>query len=274
MRWVLVAIALAGLPAHAMDYYVDSQLGDDTQSGQMGPSGPTPWKTLQRLQRGLQRGDTVHLANGSQWHEPLQLQSGITYTQYGPTSAPKPVIDGAIDLGALTWKPTASHIFKANTRLPSGTAITQVFLNGQRLQRARHPNPGQGQWGPASRYLAIAPDSPSTSDQLRAKPHDWPEAADLQGAEVFVRNVEYALLHYRVVEQRGQDLKLTQLSNDWPYDIRPGWGYWLENKEWMLDQAGEWFHDPVTQQLSLWLPDGSSPSRQRVQGSTLIHGLT
>lgn len=273
MRWVLVAIALAGLPAHATDYYVDSQLGDDTQSGQMGPSGPTPWKTLQRLQHGLHRGDIVHLANGSQWHEPLQLQSGITYTQYGPIDTSKPVIDGAIDLGTLTWRPTAAHIFQAHTGLPSGTAITQVFLSGQRLPRARHPNPGQGHWGASSRYLAIAQDSPGTSDQLRAQPRAWPEAADLQGAEVFVRNVEYALLHYRVVEHRGQDLKLAQLSNDWPYDIRPGWGYWLENKAWMLDQPGEWFHDPVTQQLSIWLPDGSSPSHQRLQGAILTHGL-
>lgn len=274
MRWVLVAICLAWIPAQATDYYVDSQFGDDTQSGQVGSTGQAPWKTLQRLRSALRQGDVVHLANGSVWHEPLVLQTGVTYTQFGPTGTAKPIIDGSIDLGTRPWRRSSGHIFQADAGLPPGVVITQLFINGQRLQRARHPNPGQGNWGPASRYLTIAQDSPGTPDQLRGKPQAWPETADLHGAEVFVRNVEYALLHYRVTQQLGQDLRLIQLSSDWPYDIRPGWGYWLENKEWMLDQAGEWFHDPITQKLSVWLPDGSSPRHQRVQGSTLAHGLT
>ncbi|MGE5452593.1 MAG: right-handed parallel beta-helix repeat-containing protein [Acidobacteriota bacterium] len=276
MRGVLVAVALSftWLSSQATAYYVDSEHGDDTQSGLLGAlGGATPWKTLHRLQRGLRSGDVVHLANGSVWHEPLQLQSGVTYTNYGPADTPKPVIDGAIPLGDLAWRPVSGHIFQADTGLPAGTVIPQVFFNGQRLQRARHPNVGHGDWGPRSRFLKVAADTPGHADVLRGGPKAWPNGADLENAEVYVRNVEFALLHYRVTQQRGQDLKLQQLSNDWPYDIRPGWGYWLENKAWMLDQPGEWFHDPSTQKISIWLPDGSSPSHQRVQAAVLAHGV-
>lgn len=269
MRW-LVACAAIWLPAYGASYYVDNRVGDDTHTGQ----ATAPWKTLQRLEQSLRRGDTAYLAGGSIWHEPLALVSGVTYTRSGAAQLSNPLIDGSISLGELDWQIDTGHIFKASTGLPPNTIIRQVLWNGARLQRARHPNIGQGDWGTHSRYLKVADASPGSSNMLIGRPNAWPEKADLDNAEVFIRNIEYALLHYRVTLRQETSLTLEQISFDYPYEIKPGWGYWLENKKWMLDQAGEWFHDPVSQTLYVWLPSNDSPAHQNIRASVMPHAIT
>eukprot|EP01051_Picozoa_sp_SAG22_P000351 SAG22_NODE_8_length_37215_cov_120.960351_19_plen_1710_part_00 len=93
----------------AVGYFVDSVRGSDQN---VGTSATQPWRTLARLAGApLAPSDQVKLARGSIWRECLTIAGGgnaaagpLTYTSYGPASAPKPLLLGSKAVGgAGNW---------------------------------------------------------------------------------------------------------------------------------------------------------------------------
>ncbi len=86
-------------PSSGTTYYVDSNLGSDSNNG---TSPSTPWKTIAHVQSVLTNfapGDQILFARGDVWSEELDLSnihgsssSPITFGNYGSGSLP--VIDG------------------------------------------------------------------------------------------------------------------------------------------------------------------------------------
>ncbi|MDD8045026.1 MAG: hypothetical protein PHF14_01030 [Verrucomicrobiota bacterium] len=78
-------------------YYVDSELGKDTNDGL---SDASPWQSLQQINTAdLHPGDTVRFKRGGVWRGTLLPTSGaegapVTYTSYG--NGPKPLILGSL----------------------------------------------------------------------------------------------------------------------------------------------------------------------------------
>lgn len=90
---LVVALLLGAAPAWGETWHVDATNGDDSRDGRHSDAA---WRTLARLaQAPLQPGDTVLLADGSVWREPLLLtRSGtdagpITVTRSGGGLRPR-----------------------------------------------------------------------------------------------------------------------------------------------------------------------------------------
>lgn len=266
LRWLL----LFAWPAHAATLYVDSANGLDSNSGEIS----APIKSLARANELAKRGDTIALAKGQAWFETLELSSQRTYTSYGPPELPPAKIVGSINLTNLHWRALDANRFQASIELPKADVPTQLVQDGQYvLPRARHPNPGQGHWGPSSRYHRIPERSPGTPDAIELEEDQIPPNTQLTGAEIFVRNVDYALHHYDILRQAGTRLAVQQRGPDTPLEIRPGWGYWLENQLWMLDSPGEWHYDRTQKLLTIWMASGDHPKNHNLQLAVLPHGI-
>ncbi len=78
---------------HQRDYYIDSERGNDDNSGL---SQKAPWKSHAMVESiGLQPGDTVYFARGSAWKGGIQIDASgvegqpIVFTNYGSGPLPK-----------------------------------------------------------------------------------------------------------------------------------------------------------------------------------------
>ncbi|KRE98426.1 hypothetical protein ASG89_05300 [Paenibacillus sp. Soil766] len=93
----LLLVAPASVSAAATTYYVDSDAGNDTNTG---ISSASPWKTLAKVNSiTFGAGDKVLFKSGSSWTGTLQPNgsgssgSPIIFDKYG--SGPNPVLNGA-----------------------------------------------------------------------------------------------------------------------------------------------------------------------------------
>lgn len=299
----------AGLLAHASqfawatDYYVNPNawFTNDTNAG---TSESWPWKTLDKVNSAtLKDGDRVLFRKGQKWEGTLKLKNGVTYGSYPSSSSEDaPVIRASSYIGGLSWSKYSGNIYVADvsSRLVSGSdvmgvnypaAITQLTYNGARLQRARYPNVGGGvfKFG-ANRFLKIANGTPAVELDLASTPSATQSmlldsgalpstvtSGDLIGAQVYAKNFAWYLTRYTVSTASSATNISLAPDMTWPgakgYPLYSGNGYWLENKLWMLDQAGEWVFDPAAKKLYVWLPGNASPVNANLNASSRIHGI-
>ncbi|MGC4062132.1 MAG: Ig-like domain repeat protein [Aquabacterium sp.] len=289
------------------DYFVDAVNGGSSNPG----TQTAPWADLSSVNNAaLSAGNNVYFANGSVWSGTLVPKSGATYGNYVGLSGSStlPVISGSVNVGSgagLTWQLMPnSNIYRAlvsNLIGLAGTqsdargnaftpAITQLILNGNRLQRARYPQVGGGtSLSGQKRYLQIqsaqrlsnstvanvTPTQSVPTSNLVTFNGDLPSnlaVSDLVGAEVYARNFDWYLDHYTVTQAAigSQDTLTVQADPFWPSGtdafqatlcvVDPCSGYWLENKLWMLTQPGQWVYDPSGPYLYVRMPDNSSPA--------------
>ncbi|MBN8829972.1 MAG: xylose ABC transporter, partial [Sphingomonadales bacterium] len=121
-RFAILLALLCASTAHAATWHVDSERGNDDASG-LAPD--QAWRTLGSLLRAhLQPGDTVLLADGSVWREPLLLiHSGaesapITVTRSGQGARPR------IEAGGVAEN--AVEIRNADNIVLSGLEVTNT----------------------------------------------------------------------------------------------------------------------------------------------------
>ncbi len=112
------ATLLGTMSVHATNYYVDSSLGADTNSG----SETTPWKTLAKVNSArLLPGDKVFFKRGGVWAETLTPPasgvdgSPIIFDAYG--SGDLPTITGKINGDCIFWSAPRSFLIFRNLHL-------------------------------------------------------------------------------------------------------------------------------------------------------------
>lgn len=164
--------------------------------------------------------------------------------------------------------------------------VAQVFMNGAFLKRARYPYEDMAgligldpaiKLNPASttpdlRFLYASENSEGKFD-LKPSPADLAyftsAGVSLAGATITARLTDY-WYHSAVVESvNSTGIKLNQkpgnLSGecrptcDFSYPPKAGWGYFLENKRWMM-RPGTWVFEDSTNKLLVWMPDGTNPN--------------
>lgn len=275
---VLLAHAFA---AQATTYYVHPTSGSDSYNGTL-----FPFKTLAKAQSKAVSGDTVKLASGQTFFEPLNVNSGVTYSSYALlTTSPAPaVISGRrqVDVSGTTWtKHPTLPIYTATLPATITGPVTQVLLGNARLTRARTPNVGQGEFDVGlDQFAKVTQDGDHLT--LNIANGVVPGGVNPAGATAMIRLRGSDLNEYTVNGWKGGsvnslDVKAISFTPEWyiahEYTIPAGYGYWLENKLWMLDSAGEWFHDPVTRQLHVWMPNGLTPQGQGIHVSVMPNGI-
>lgn len=271
IRAASALLCAATASAYAATYYVDATAGNDANNG---TTTTTAWKTLAKVNSSVTSGDTVKLQALNTWRETLVVKSGVTYTNYGSTaSTSRAIISGSRPVNGLTWTrygTTNIWVATTNSQIESG-GISQLLVNGTRQTLARTPNVGSGDFSVAnSRYARITQRGNGTTLNINAGV--VPAGKDITGATVFSRNVGSDLTEYRVasasLNSSGQAVTLglshVSILDDWgiynDYALDAGYGYWLENKLWMLDSPGEWYFDAANHKLYVWLKDSSSPA--------------
>ncbi len=124
--------------ANFKTYYIDSQNGNDTNSGD---SESRPWKTLKNLERiTLNPGDRVLLKRGSVFKEELKINGSgnernrIVIDAYG--SGNLPIIDGTKLTNANEWQPSANraNVYKIKT------FAGNIIVNGKKGTEKKNIN--------------------------------------------------------------------------------------------------------------------------------------
>ncbi len=249
--------------------YIDAERGSDDSAG----TQERPWRTIARLATSSARtSGNIFLRCGTVFRESLSireewLKPGRLIAGYGPECPRrKAVISGADDFSG-GWQQSGGVWSRA---LPRNTPkISQLFIDGSPLRTARWPNLE----GTSARKTALA-SAGLAADHLAVRSEDASALStrSLVGAAVQLRTQAW-LIESRVVVGTRQDALALDRPLDWKLD--PGEGYVLSDKLWMLDEAGEFFHDLENQRLYFVAPAHSPADLNTalIEGSVRDVGL-
>lgn len=282
----LVAIVLAwhSSGALAVNYFVDSVAGNDAFTGTSatalgGASAVGPWRTLSKVNAALlQPGDAVYFRCGQSWRGTLRVASSadaarpIKYSRFGSdcTDVNKPTITAA---AAVTgWQPYSGNIYVANTWFPT----YQLFADGVALRLAQYPNVDY-QAQPSARGMMVTDVTLPPPDYFSSLIDSELAAIadkDLVGAGAHIRVNDYIISDRTVTAFDPVSMRLT-FSQQTERPILANWGYYLDNKLWMLDEPGEFYFDgsnPDQMKVYVYMPDGGPPG-SRVVGASNAFGI-
>lgn len=274
----LIAWAWLASSVSAATYYVSSSTGDDTHAG---TSPASAFRTLARVNMvNLQPGDEIRLFCGDTWRaDPLQItDSGtasepILVTSHPTGCADRPVLSGSRQVSG--WTVAGVNLFRAELDAGANAGdfplgINQLFRNGGRLPLGRWPNV---QGHPDGGYTKVD-SSPSST---RITDAELP-AGDWTGAVVRLKGIRWYLLNRTVTTQVGTTLTVNDplicYQDDGQNVLGPGgdcsgWGYYLTDHLATLDQEGEWYYDPVAQDLYLH-STGPLPADGEIEASVIL----
>ncbi|MBC7287755.1 MAG: hypothetical protein H5T86_06865, partial [Armatimonadetes bacterium] len=256
-------VGAAARPAAAVkaDFYVALD-GNDAWSGKLPQPNAArsdgPFRTLRRAQDAVRQAKaaaqapksfTVLVRGGTYYlSEPLVIDPRDSGTGQGPVvwaayPGERAIISGGRVIGG--WRPGPGELWHAD--IPEVRRgewyFRQLFVNGQRRSRARHPNDG---------YLGTAGPLPGIGDphQQRGKPEasmgftyregDMKRWSNLEDVNIWLFHSWTASLHWIAeLDEQNRVVRFTNRCN-WPvgYWERSGQRYFVENFREALDQPG------------------------------------
>jgi len=262
---VLVIVAsvmwISSAEVCAVNYYVDATGGDDNNNGR---SDATAWKTISKVNSfNFQPGDAILFKKGETWREQVTISSSgsegnpIIYSSYG--TGPKPVINLAETITG--WTVYSGNIYVANVDFD----VYQVFLDDEFMILAHYPN---------NEYLRADEDTPSSERNYLIDYDLGLSKSNVIGADIFLWGVVWKVDESRVIDYSGNKITFEGWTHCCTnYNMKSGKKYYLANKLWMLDKAGEWYYDDSSNKLYVWMPDSSHPSSHKIEGSKYLYGF-
>jgi len=239
--------------ASAPGYYVDARTGSDSNGGTI----DAPWKTLAKLNSvRLAAGEGIWLKCGSVWRESLvlgaeQLVDGSSLAAYGSdcNSANLPRITGSDDVSGA-WTRNGNVWSRA---VPAMAKVPKVFVNGKALRVAQWPNFG----GMGHEYALTAEGAPDSTISIRLSAADRTALAgkDVADAKIAVRTEPWMIESASVATLDAAGIRLRAPTS---HVITAGDGYVLQDKLWMLDAPGEFFHDQAAGRLYVIAADDAA----------------
>jgi parallel beta-helix repeat protein len=193
------------------------------------------------------------------------LVDGATVSGYGPECATsKATISGADDFSGGWVK--SGNIWSRSVAL--GTPkITRLFVNDAPHATARWPNAASGSQG----YALVSASAAASTTRIQATTADLAKlkTADLKNATLYVRTSAW-MIEQRQVSSFDTTTGIAMLDKATLFAIDPTEGYVLEDKQWMLDAPGEFFHDTVNGKLYVYAQDSAAQANlnaARIEGS-------
>ena len=252
-------VSINSVPADV--YYVDATGGTDAASGL---SDQEAWGTITKVNSfNFQPGNSILFKRGETWREQITVSSSgtkenpITYSSYG--TGPKPVINLAETITG--WSVHSGNIYVANVDYN----VYQVFLDGEFMTLAHHPNNG---------YLTVDGDTPPLERNYLIDNDLGLSESQVVGADIFLLGRAWRVDETRVIDYTGNKITFEGWEHCCTnYAMASGKKYYLANKLWMLDKAGEWYYDDSSNKLYVWMPDSSHPSSHKIEGSKHLYGF-
>ncbi len=279
---ILIAPLLA-----AQEWHVD----DGANGGDGSPGNP--FGTIQAaatlavagdsiiVQAGVYR-ERVRFANDGNDGAPIVLRGAA-----GETA----VVSG-MDVVAGDWQTHSGAIHVIDLDNVPGLAASfstelnqaeQLLCDGRMLLEARTPNvphgsldPLDGGWFTVDSLVDTLPGTEDPNDDIPdwASRYTLRDAAladvdvDLVGAQIFLKPWQYRghgwgfLQNGRVIAHDGDTIVCDLPKSD---KLEAGAIYRLSSLRGLLDAPGEWYHDPATHELYVWLPDGGDPADHLIE---------
>lgn len=228
--------------------YVDQVAGNDAQIGTI----DFPWKTLRPLSTArLASGEGIYLRCGQVWRESAtltwwQLPRGAIVAGYGDCSSAKAEISGADDF-SNGWTRSGNVWSRA---LPAGTPkIKRLFIDGAAARTAQWPNGTDD----AHNFALVRPVTAPSSAAIRLTEADAAtvRGRDLVGATALVRSLPWTIekVEIGLYDESDRRMYFSYASQS---EVHASEGFVLQDKLWMLDAPGEFYHDIATQRLYVY----------------------
>lgn len=213
------------------------------------------------------RGVTLELEGTFFLHRPLELgpdHAGLEL-RAGPAGAR---LVGGIPLPAEGWRRGADGALELRLeepRLPEGPL--DLFLDGLRLEPARHPNGDAAD--PRRGWLFTAPGTQGTR-AFRARPSDLAAVVPEPGLSVLLYDAPQWSTNLARVARLDPRTGVVELADnvEW-HRLGPGTPYRFMGSRRFLDRPGEWHFDPKSRSLALRLPDDRGLAGRRLIAAAL-----
>ena len=285
---VLLAQAAAGTPAREIRLYVAPN-GSDAWSGRLpAPNkgkSDGPFATLAGAKAGVR---ALRRAGGAAAPVRVIVQDGsyplgeplvFTPEDSGSEAAPisyeaaagaKPVVSGGRRITG--WQRGEGALWTA--RIPEVVGgkwrFNELFVNGRRCTRARHPNTDD-YWFQAAKNLGVKDGVGSFAYQEK----DVRAFSGLEDVEIhFLRMWDTSRYRVLAVDESASTVRFRM-----PAEVKQVkyWGdrgpYLLENSRDFVDSPGEWFLDAKTGTLTLWPFPGVEMAKATAVAPALSHLL-
>ena len=252
---VLSAFIFLSVVSYANTFYISSSTGNDAYSISQAQDQTSPWKSINKLNsilNTLSRGDVILFKSGDTFYGTLTTTvSGITFGAYG--SGSKPIITGLTTISS--WSNTGGNIWEA--AVPGGlSTLNMVLINGVLTPMGRYPNLNASNGGYLT-YESFVLDKSLTDNQLSSSPN-W------TGGEVVFRRMDYTMDRAKITNHSGNTINFNTYAGP---SMTAGYGYFIENHLFTLDQNGEWFYDATAKKIKIYY-SGTPPT---IQVSTLTN---
>jgi hypothetical protein len=256
-----------------------SQAGND---GNDGLSTTTPIKTIARvnaIQGTLVPGDQVLFRRGDTWSNEVltPAKSGkesqlITYGAYGTGAKPK--ISGEVQITAWTLVPGTTNIWESTSAITSSTTYRPnvVTINGQVQRVGREPDYGEkGDYTDYTDYdgRIIIPFRGYKKIVWHDSLANWVQVLGMDtavqnwaGAKANLRINDYiidtAIITSHTYTSAGSDSSKFTLSRRTVYEPQNQFGFFVSHHPKTLDKHGEWYYDPTTRKMRVYLTNNPS----------------
>ena len=277
---IVISILFSAGCSQVTEFYV-SPAGNDNFPG----TREKPFATLERAKESVrsilnsgQKADLMVYLDGGTYRVDAPIlfkpeDSGIEkQVIFKAMEGEKPVVSGGKQI--TEWEQNEDGLWTANVPSVNGEPwfFRELFIDGERARRARHPNQG---------YLRVAKAGEDNRTNFFFHPGDFPLPEK-------TREVELVFLHDWSITRIGlEDIdreqhKITAIDSigaksigfftisNWEPDPR----YFLENAPAFLDQPFEWYLDPGEGLLYLMLPEGVDPRDLEVTAPIVENLLT
>jgi parallel beta-helix repeat protein len=229
----------------ASNYYLSTAQGDDSRSPLEARNPQTPWRTTTKLNAffaELQPGDSILFKRGEVFFGTIQTSksgsplSPIVLGAYG--QGEKPVISGFTTIS--NWKSIGGGIYESPV-LANQSAVNLVVINGINQAVGRYPNANAVNKG----YLNFeSHGSNFIVDNQLSTSINW------SNAELVLRSTRYTIDKVKITSHSKKQLNF---STAVPNGLMDGYGYFVQNHLKTLDKFGEWFYNPSTKKLNVFL---------------------
>jgi parallel beta-helix repeat protein len=240
--------------AESTTYYISNK-GKDSHDGK---SKVSAWSSLQKLSdsaHGLQAGDSILLERGGSFKGQLHIVNSDIYVgAYGIGN--NPIITGSIEI--KNWVLIKKNTWRA-VCIDCADEPGDLFLNKIVQSLGRYPNTG---------YLAFTSSTfsqPSVTDTtLQFADGFWNKAT------LIVKSSRWTLDNLSVTNYKNKTFTTSTAPS---YPLQNGFGYFIQSHPATLDQHGEWYFNPDTKEIFLYLNTGAGPSKNLIEVSMLDVGL-
>ena len=257
-----IAVFFLVIQCRAANYYFAAN-GNDANTTVQAQSKTTPWQTLSKLNTffaSLKPGDSVLFRRGDTFFGTITVNASgtaalpIVLGAYGTGASP--IISGLVSVTG--WTLVSGNIYQGSCPA-AGTTVNVVMLNGAPQPMGRWPNADAGAGG----YLNV--DSHVTDTQITSAALNT--AVNWAGAEIVIRKNHWILDRGTIGSNTATVINYTDAS---PYSPTNNYGFFIQNSPNTLDEQGEWYFNPTTKTLQMYLATAPTNTSVLVSSSSFV----